>query len=86
MNTPGADLRRRAVLPNSVRPNGPLTIPRSYGVYRVHAPGASRAFRFGNHPVRARELEQEFGRCSLEALFLSRKDAVALAGFLNANG
>jgi hypothetical protein len=72
----------RAISPSSVRPNGWLTFPRSWGVYRVpSSAGSMRSFRFGNHPVRQRELEREFGSCKLEYLFATREDArtVALA-------
>jgi hypothetical protein len=66
----------RAILPVRVRPAGHLTTPRSYGVYELHAGcGATRRFRFGNHPIRMREIALEFGRCSLLHLFLSRADA-----------
>ena len=70
----------RAISPSSVRPDGWLTVPRSYGVYRVpSSAGSTRRFRFGNHPVRQRELEREFGACKLEYLFTERDDAKAVA-------
>jgi hypothetical protein len=72
----------RAISPSSVQPDGWLTSPRSWGVYRVpSSAGSTRRFRFGNHPVRQRELEREFGSCKLEHLFATREDArtVALA-------
>ena len=73
---------KRAISPSSVRSDGYLTHPRSYGVYRIpSSAGSTRSFRFGNHPVRMRELEAEFGSCKLEHLFSTREDArvVALA-------
>ena len=77
-------LVRRAISPTSVHSAGYLTSPRSYGVYRLPAnAGATKRFRFGNYPVRMRELEREFGHCTLEYLFLSRTDAHAVAGLLN---
>ena len=71
----------RAISPRSVRPDGPLTRPRSYGVYLLPTSASGRTHRFGNHPVRMTELEQEFGSCKLEYLFATREDArqVALA-------
>lgn len=71
----------RAVSPTSVRavPRY-LTSPPSYGVYRVPSSASStRSVRFGNHPVRQRELEREFGTCKLEHLFLDRSDAANVA-------
>lgn len=70
----------RAISPSSVRPDGWLTAPRSYGVYRIpSAAGSMRSFRFGNYPVRQKELEREFGSCKLEYLFTDRDDAEAVA-------
>jgi hypothetical protein len=71
----------RAVSPSHVRMNdGGLTSPRSYGVYHIPSSADStRSFRFGNHPVRQRELERDFGSCKLEYLFLDRADAEAVA-------
>ncbi len=80
-----ASILRRAISPGSVRAAGPLTSPRSYGVYRLpQNVRATRRFRFGNHPIRMRELEQEFGSCTLENLFLSRAEAMQVAASLNA--
>jgi hypothetical protein len=77
---------KRAISPGTVRSAGPLTVPRSYGVYLLpHNSGATRRFRFGNHPVRMRELEREFGSCKLEHLFLSRAEAMQVAASLNGN-
>jgi hypothetical protein len=74
------DILNRAISPSSVRSAGPLTVPRSYGVYRIPSSSAStQAVRFGNHPVRQRELEREFGSCKLEYLFTVRADAQAVA-------
>ncbi len=70
----------RAINPSSVRPDGWLTSPRSFGVYRIPSSATSaRSFRFGNHPVRQKELEREFGSCKLEYLFTDREDARAVA-------
>jgi hypothetical protein len=76
----------REIQPSSVREAGPLTRPRSYGVYQLPSSvKATRRFRFGNYPVRMRELEREFGKCSRRHLFLSRNDAREVASWLNAN-
>lgn len=75
----------RAISPLSVRADGQLTMPRSYGVYALPATaGTTRRFRVGNHPIRMRELEHEFSYCTLKYLFLSRADAVEVASALNA--
>lgn len=77
-------LKAQAVSPDSVQPNGPLTSPRSYGVYELtDGVGSTRRFRYGNHPVRMRELEAEFTNCALRFLFLTRDAAVATAFKLN---
>lgn len=63
-----------------------LTSPRSFGVYRIvkSASGnTGRKYRFGNHPVRMNELEREFDKVDLEALFLDRDDAQRYAVLLN---
>ena len=62
---------------------GSYTNPRSYGVYYLQNSTISRRYRFGNHPIRMRELEREFSSCALIKLFLSREDAKALAYQLN---
>ena len=68
----------------SVRPDGYLTVPRSFGVYRILArTGTSRRYRFGNHPVRRLELNREFGATTLEALFTDRRIAEELAKLFN---
>lgn len=75
----------RAISPFSVRPAGRLTSPRSYGVYRIpSSAGSTRSVRFGNHPVRQRELERGFGSCKLEYLFLAHEDAEVVAKSLAA--
>ena len=72
--------------PSSVKEKGRYTNPQSYGVYKLPANcGATRRYRFGNHPVRRRELNREYKtcECKLMYLFLSREDAKALASMLN---
>ncbi|CAN5369436.1 hypothetical protein BH10PSE16_BH10PSE16_02620 [soil metagenome] len=78
------DICQRAINPGCVSPAGPLTSPRSWGVYQLPGTsGSTRQFRFGNHPVRMQELEREFGACQLVYLFLARPDAVSVAAALN---
>ncbi len=77
-------IARRAISPSSVRATGKLTDPRSYGVYQLPSNcGGTRRYRFGNHPVRMQELEREFKHCTLEYLFLTRADAMAVTSLLN---
>jgi len=59
-------LAARAIKPQAIRPNGPLTTPRRFGGYELLSPTPdTRRFRFGNHPVRLYELERERGSCRL---------------------
>jgi len=75
---------QREIELSDVREIGALTKPRSYGVYEVPSRADStRRFRFGNHPIRMRELQREFGRCSRRHLFCSRADAREVAKALN---
>ncbi len=77
-------LIQKAIDPKSVRLDGNLTKPRTYGVYDIsHKSGATRRYRFGNYPVRMHELLRDFGSCKLIALYKSRDDAVVLAALLN---
>lgn len=74
----------RAIPSNAVKADGSLTSPRSYGVYRLPSNhGSTRRYRIGNHPVRQRELEQEYGKAELVYLFLSREDAHQASRSLN---
>lgn len=78
------DLIQRAVDPRSVHIDGTLSTPPSFGVYLVMDPDTGmERYRFGAHPVRQQELEDQFGACDLEYLFLNRADAAALASLLN---
>ena len=74
----------RAIHSADVRPDGPLTQPRSFGVYELPTNhGSTRQYRIGNHPVRQRELQAEHGKANLLHLFRSRKDAASVAAALN---
>ncbi len=72
-------IMQRAIDPTRVRIAGPLTEPRTYGVYRLPASATGRRYRFGNHPVRMRELQREVGPCTLQCLFARRADAREVA-------
>ena len=77
-------LIQRSIDPESVRLEGTLTNPPSFGVYAIeNIDDGSTHYRFGNHPVRKQELEDKFGSAELEYLFLSREDAAALTAALN---
>lgn len=74
----------RAISPATVRIEGTLTTPRSFGVYELpREASATKRFRFGNHPVRQRELEAEFGSAKRIYLFLAREDARTVSRLLN---
>jgi hypothetical protein len=78
------DLIQRAIDPSSVKLEGTLTNPPSFGVYLIEdTDDGSQHYRFGSHPVRMQELEDKFGGCELEYLFLSREDAAAATSALN---
>ena len=78
------DLIQRAIDPSTVKLEGTLTSPPSFGVYLVEDTDDGRQhYRFGNHPVRMHELEDKFGAAELEYLFLSREDAAAMTALLN---
>ena len=73
-----------SISPSQVRPDGTLTRPRSFGVYRLTgAAHQGRLYRFGNHPIRQHELVNQYGSATLESLFFERKLAEELASLLN---
>ncbi|WP_313402194.1 hypothetical protein [Stenotrophomonas sp.] len=76
------DLIQRAIDPASVKLEGTLTNPPSFGVYVIDTDDGTH-YRFGSHPVRLQELEDKFGGAELEYLFLSREDAAAMTAALN---
>ena len=79
-----SDLLAKAISPSQVRSDGSLTIPRTFGVYRLTGSRREgRWYRLGNHPVRQQELINQYGGAELVALFLERPLAEALAGLLN---
>jgi hypothetical protein len=79
-----AELLQKAISPSSVKVDGTLTLPKSWGVYRLAVNGdATRQFRFGNHPLRMYEIKREFGSCELAYLFLDRVHAIKATAALN---
>jgi hypothetical protein len=80
------ELVEMAVSPLTLRSNGSLTIPQSWGVYLItpDSQTATRRFRYGNHPIRQLELQNEFGSVRPVAHFTARALAVELASLLNA--
>lgn len=77
----------QSISPSSVIADGPLTRPRTWGVYQIDPPHGKPAQRFrrGNHPIRQRELTAEFGKpAQLIALFRTETLAIELARLLNA--
>lgn len=66
------------ISPDSVRidTNNPnWTIPRTYGVWRLSGKYRGQEFRFGNYPVRGKELVREYGAAKLLALYKTREEA-----------
>ncbi len=59
--------------PGSVRidpKNSNYTRPRTWGVYKIISDdNTGKKFRYGNHPIRHKELEGEFGSIKLTALY-----------------
>ena len=77
----------KGVDPEQLTSDGYLTRPRSWGVYEIFPEprSATRRFRQGNHPVRMKELEKEFGKVRLVRIFVAKGTAKELADHLNAN-
>jgi len=76
-----------AVSEASLVADGYYTRPRTWGVYEINplsGERATRRYRLGNHPVRQRELEAEFGSAKRLGLFTSRTLAEQLERLLNA--
>jgi hypothetical protein len=84
------NLRKNELLAKAIKSTafnvvGTLTIPRTYGVYRLGSKTKSvRRFRFGNHPIRQRELINEHGAADIIAVFFDRRHAEELASIENA--
>ena len=79
------ELLAKGIEASALASHGSYTKPHSWGVYEINPPKvtATRLYRLGNHPVRQRELEQEFGKVKVVQLFTSRALAEELAKLLN---
>lgn len=80
------ELLGKAIEQSAVKPDGPYTGPKTWGVYeveRLREGKRGKGFHFGNHPVRHTELVRQFGEAQLVALFEARIDAEELAYLLN---
>ena len=77
------EIAERSVLPDPK--NSRYTVPRSYGVYQLpSSKRATKLFRYGNHPVRLKELQREFGSAQLVGLYKKRESAIQRAKYENA--
>lgn len=86
MKTHIEELLTHSIPITSVRTNGKVTSPPSWGVYELERSNTalpSRRFRFGNHPIRQYELIAEYNSAKLLALFPERRIALELARALN---
>lgn len=79
------ELVAKGIDASTLASDGSYTKPRSWGVYEINPPRvtATRLYRLGNHPIRQRELEQEFGKVKVVQIFTSRTLAEELAKLLN---
>lgn len=74
------------VSPSQLRPhpqNPNWTMPRSWGVWELPQRATGKRYRFGNNPVREKELTAEFGKVTLVALYTDRLAAMSHAAQLN---
>ena len=74
------------ILPEDVRldPNNPKwTIPKTYGVWCLPQNSTGKRYRFGNYPVRGKELARDYRKAKLVALYTSRNQAKEYAHSLN---
>ena len=79
-------LLKHAIAKTNVAFGNSYTNPRTWGVYEIEpleSNRTTRRFRIGNHPVRQRELETEFGKAKCIAIFLNRILALELQVILN---
>lgn len=73
-----------AISLRSVRPDGTLTDPRSYGVYQIPtSAGSTRRFRFGNHRFGNVSSKPNSDPAGLVHLFLDRDSAEFVAKALS---
>ena len=74
------------VTPDRTRsdPNVPWkTLPRTYGVWDIGGKSGGKRYRYGNFPVRGKELRREFGHAELIGLYKSRQSVKAHADSMN---
>ena len=88
MNGAAPEEPRRAheVKPSDLRPHPSQygwTTPRSWGVWELPVDASGKRYRYGNNPIRGQELENEFGRVRLVALYTQRDAAKEHADALN---
>ncbi len=60
------------------------TMPKSWGVWKLPPGAGGKKYRYGINPIRGMELEKEYGRASLMALYSSQVSARLRAVELNA--
>ena len=74
------------ISPDKLRPdpnNLNWTIPKTYGVWELPQDSSGKRYRFGNYPVRGKELEREHKNAELIALYTTRNQAMEYAHDLN---
>ena len=74
------------VPPNRTRPdpNNPgKTIPKTFGVWDVGTGSTGKRYRYGNNPVRGKELVRDYGRATMVGLFTTRSAAKSMSDSLN---
>ena len=69
------------VRPDPDNPN--WTRPRSYGVWELPETKGGKRYRYGNYPIRGKELVRDLGAARLIALYTSRVAAKSYADSLN---
>lgn len=67
--------------PHPQNPN--WTKPRSWGVWELPVDASGKQYRYGNNPVREKELTSEFGKVTCLAIYTDRVAAMAHATRLN---
>ena len=74
------------ITPSNTRadPSNPnWTKPRTFGVWELPPGSGGKRYRFGNYPVRGKELVHEYGAAKLIELYTSRLAARSHAAKLN---
>jgi len=79
-------MKHDQITPSDVQndPTNPnWTTPRSYGVWKLSPADTGKQYRYGNYPVRERELINEFGSADFIALYLNKSSAIEHVNSLN---